>query len=258
VVLPVRRSDGSPAALKLSWLDHESRHEPVALRAWAGRGAVRLLDADLGAGVLLLERLDGGRTLQEVPDHEAATTVLADLLAELAAAPVPDGLPDDLPTVATTARRWAPRVDSQRGRLAALVGIDAVEAALATCDELGDDRTGWRLLHGDLHYANVLAGHRDGAPAWLAIDPKPLLGPPEWESVGPLWNRWSDLTASGDLARAVHRRLELLSERAGLHLGRARRYAQLRAIDELAWSLDRGLPLDPDGKHAALARILTG
>src|SRR5690606_39320812 len=34
---------------------------------------------------------------------------------------------------------------------------------------------GDRLLHWDLHYANVLAGERE---PWLAIDPKPLAGDP--------------------------------------------------------------------------------
>lgn len=39
VVVPVRGEDGRCCALKVSWVDDETRLEPVALRAWAGRVA---------------------------------------------------------------------------------------------------------------------------------------------------------------------------------------------------------------------------
>lgn len=57
LVLPVRRADGTPAVLKVQPVDDETRGEPDALRAWAGRGAVRLLEHDPGTGTMLLERL---------------------------------------------------------------------------------------------------------------------------------------------------------------------------------------------------------
>ncbi|MFD1148638.1 aminoglycoside phosphotransferase family protein, partial [Saccharothrix hoggarensis] len=71
VVLPVRRADGHPAVLKLTWLDDETRQEPLALAAWRGEGVVRLLDHDDEHGALLLERLDHTRTLLDVPVEEA-------------------------------------------------------------------------------------------------------------------------------------------------------------------------------------------
>ncbi|MFE2599778.1 aminoglycoside phosphotransferase family protein [Streptomyces sp. NPDC059396] len=57
LVLPVGCADGTAAVLKLQQLDDESAGEPVALRAWGGDGAVRLLRYDEGTGTLLLERL---------------------------------------------------------------------------------------------------------------------------------------------------------------------------------------------------------
>lgn len=62
LVVPVRR-DGERCALKLSWRAGVATGEAAALAAWAGRGAVRLLDSDDTGDVLLLERLDAGRTL---------------------------------------------------------------------------------------------------------------------------------------------------------------------------------------------------
>lgn len=92
LVLPVRRADGSRAVLKLQRVDEETAGEPLALRAWNGRGAVRLLDHDPATGSMLLERLDPARSLLAVPDDRAATLVLADLLAELTAHQAPPGL----------------------------------------------------------------------------------------------------------------------------------------------------------------------
>jgi streptomycin 6-kinase len=48
LVLPVRRRDGSPAALKLTWPHAEAEHEHLALQHWAGHGVVRLLAANPG------------------------------------------------------------------------------------------------------------------------------------------------------------------------------------------------------------------
>src|SRR5262249_29156178 len=45
LVVPVRTPDGTPAVLKISWLDPESAPEPAALAAWAGHGAVRGYEA---------------------------------------------------------------------------------------------------------------------------------------------------------------------------------------------------------------------
>ena len=70
LVIPVVREEG-PAALKLTWPHDEGRSEHLALRLWDGRGAVRLLAADPGDFVLLLERLDSSRELTGVPILEA-------------------------------------------------------------------------------------------------------------------------------------------------------------------------------------------
>lgn len=92
VVLPVvRTADGARAALKLQDVDEETAGEPVALRAWGGAGAVRLLDHDPATGTLLLERLDETRPLSRVPDVLAATEVIAGLLARLTSVPAPEG-----------------------------------------------------------------------------------------------------------------------------------------------------------------------
>ena len=78
VVLPVRRADGHPAVLKLTWTDHETQHEPLALKLYDGNGAVQLLDHDEELGALLLERLDQ-HSLDDEP-IDLAVGVIGELL----------------------------------------------------------------------------------------------------------------------------------------------------------------------------------
>src|SRR5674476_841664 len=82
LVLPVRRRDDSAAVLKLTWPHPDARHEHLALQHWGGRGAVRLLAANPASWSMLLERLDSGRDLHDVPIDEACT-VIGTLLQQL-------------------------------------------------------------------------------------------------------------------------------------------------------------------------------
>src|SRR5690606_16610553 len=98
-----------------------------------------------------------------------------------------------------------------------------------------DTATDGVLVHGDLHYANVLAGSR--AP-WLAIDPKPLSGDPHHE-VGPLlWNRWDEVTTSGDVRWAVRRRVDAVVATAGLNPDRTRDWVVVRAMVNVLWAAE--------------------
>ena len=65
------------------------------------------------------------------------------------------------------------------------------------------------LIHGDLHYENVLAADRE---PWLVIDPKPMSGDPHYEIAPMLWDRWDEL--AGYVREGVRRRFHTLSEAA--------------------------------------------
>ncbi|WP_017597694.1 aminoglycoside phosphotransferase family protein, partial [Nocardiopsis lucentensis] len=195
LALPVRRADGSPAVLKVQPVDGETAGEPVALRAWAGDGAVRLLDHDPDTGAMLLEALDPSRSLLGVEATEALT-VIGTLLSRLNAHPAPAGLPGLGPVTLDLAER--------ADRLAA-VGVGGAPDRLANLASRAREMAaepGDRLLHWDLHYGNVLAP-RPGSDrgAWLAIDPKPLAGDPGFELMPALRERWEEAVATGDVHR---------------------------------------------------------
>lgn len=219
VAIPVRAPEGA-AVLKVGWPHLEALTEHLALRHWAGRGAVRLLRADPHRSALLLERLDPTQDLTTVPVDEACG-VLGDLLARLT-----------VPAVARTPTLTA-YVERQVGK-AAPPGVPRrfVDRARHLAVELSDHPlVDARLLHTDLHYANVLRG-RD--QEWLAIDPKPMAGDPAFEVAPALWNRADDLGTGSTFRWSVRRRLEIICERAGIDEERARGWTVVREVDNAA------------------------
>ncbi|MFT7840775.1 aminoglycoside phosphotransferase family protein [Saccharothrix sp. BKS2] len=214
VVLPVRRADGEPAALKLTWLDEETRQEPLALRAWDGDGVVRLLDHDDERGALLLERLDHTRDLEREPLADALA-VTGGLLRRLRLPAGPEfrrHSPSDL--VAENAALGGP--------------VPAAFAARAT--ELGRElaaTAGDTLVNEDLHFQNVLRGERE---PWLMIDPKPLAGDREFGVIPLLWNRFGE--------DDVRERFAALCDLGELDDERARAWTFYRAVDNWLWSAE--------------------
>ncbi|MEV5434996.1 aminoglycoside phosphotransferase family protein [Streptomyces sp. NPDC052682] len=241
LVLPVvRRADGTPAVLKLQLLDAESEGEPVALRVWDGDGAVRLLDHDEATGTMLLERLDPARMLRHLPDARAAALVIAGLLAHLTSVPAPPGL-RRLGDLARAMLERTPRAlervpDPGTRRLLA----DCAAAVREVAGTPGD-----RLLHGDLHYDNVLAADR--AP-WLAIDPKPLAGDPGFELLPALYNRFDP--------DGISPRFDAMTGVLGLDRARARAWTLGRVLQNCLWEIEGGRPLEAE--HLQIARRLLG
>ncbi|MFE6868075.1 aminoglycoside phosphotransferase family protein [Kitasatospora sp. NPDC057692] len=252
LVLPVRRADGTGAVLKLQPVDEETAGEPLALRAWDGRGAARLLDHDPATGAMLLERLDPARSLLALPDDLAATAVLADLLGELTQHQAPSGLR----TLADIADAMLAEVPQARGAVTGEADRRLLADLAAAVREVRPE-PGDRLLHGDLHFGNVLAPAAPGARApWLAIDPKPLAGDPGFELLPALQNRWSDLAATGDLPRALRRRFDLMTDRLALDRDRAVRWTLGRVLQNVLWGVaDGAVAIDESQRVIALALL---
>ncbi len=229
LVVPVRTADGVGAALKVSWPHDEAVAEAAALRCWAGTGAVRLLAANAPDWTMLLERLDATRSLEEMSDPDRAVELAASLLPRLHVV-----APPEIPTVRALTERWIDELAAEWEGFGRPMDRRLLDQALATCRGLGsEDRTA--VLHGDFHYANVLAGERE---PWLAIDPKPLAGDPAFDVAPLLRNRWDDLTRTGDLVGAIRRRFDQIVEVSGLDRERARAWVVARAVDNILWATD--------------------
>jgi streptomycin 6-kinase len=208
LVLRVMREDGSPAALKIAWPHREATHEAAALRAWAGDGAVRLLQHDAERWALLMERAEPGTPLKELPE-DRALDAMVELLPRLWK---PAGAP--FTTLEDEATWWAeylPRVWR--------VAVDAFErrlldAALEALDTLPATQGPQVLIHQDLHADNVLRSTRQ---PWLAI---------------------AAIVRGDELGRGperVRHRLDRLTADLGLDRERARLWA---FVQTLAWGVD--------------------
>jgi streptomycin 6-kinase len=249
LIVPVRTADGTPAILKLQPVDDETLGEPVALRAWNGDGAVRMLDHDKPSGTMLLERLSP-RTLATIPDDLQALEILSQLMVKLCAVPAPYGL-RRLADIAAEMLERVPRALSRvtdpadRRLFAACAGV--------TQDLL--DEPGDRLLHFDLHFLNVLASPAEDGK-WLAIDPKPMIGDPGVELIAALHNRWDDVTATGDVPRAVRRRFDLMTGIAGLDRQRAAGWTLACVLQNALWDIEHDTTSWHTEQNKAIARTL--
>jgi len=244
LVLPVRTAAGERAALKLGWPHPEAEHEHLALRAWAGDGAVRLLRADPHRSALLLERAEPGHDLHHL-DVVEACEVIAGLYGRLHREPIPQ-----LRRLSGEAARWAEELTQLRGTaLAPRRFVD--QAAALAADFASDPATDGVLLHADLHFGNVLAADRE---PWLVIDPKPLAGDPAFEVAPVLWNRWEEAVAGGDVRGALLERLYVLVDAAGLDEDRVRDWVTVR---EMVNVLDEARQAEPDRDRVTRCTTIT-
>ncbi len=230
LVVAVSRGE-ERAVLKLCSPDHDQDTEVAALRAWAGHGAVALLEVSAGPRALLLERLDGSRTLADLDLFPAAE--LAGALIRRLAVPAPAGLG----TLGALVADFAATARSRNAALGDPVPRARIDAAIGLAADLTPG-IGNALMHGDLHYGNVLAGRRE---PWLAIDPRPVAGDPEFAVPELMWTRADD--APDDAT--IRRLLMTVVTAGGLAADRALGWVRVRVVDYWLWGLANGLTIDP-------------
>jgi streptomycin 6-kinase len=220
VIVPVRRRAEETAVLKVSFPHPGNVHEPDALVAWGGHGAVLLHERDDERFAMLLERVQTS-TLAEIEDGDEVVTVAGRLNRRLAI-PAPPGLP----RLREQADAWEEQLRKDAGELAHTLSRDVLDAAMATVRELGRVQPD-TLIHGDLHARNIL---RAGREPWLAVDPKGCAGDPAYDGGTLLKSRALTLLEADDLGKAVDRVLDVFAEAAELDRERVRRWAQFHAI----------------------------
>jgi streptomycin 6-kinase len=219
-VAPAGCGSCTELVLKVGWAHDDGRDEAAGLRAWDGRGAVRVVadHADGQTSALLLERAVPGTPLSVLPGPEQDEVVVG-LLRRLWITPA-DGHP--FRPLSALCDDWAASAEP------ALTHLDPglVRAGLDLFRTLPRDDTPQVLLPTDLHAENVLAARRE---PWLVIDPKPYLGDPAYDVLQHLLNDPARLTAD---PRGFARRMAGL---AGLDGDRVQAWLFARCVVEAAW-----------------------
>ena len=198
---------GDDAVVKVRWEeDEDSNEEAEALRLWNGNGAVRLLDEDPSERALLLERALPGTDLSVLPEDEALAIAI-DVARRLWVA-------------ADTPFRWlGDHISPWLDRAERVGGPDHELVPLARELYASLDVGRSVLVHGDFHHHNILQSAR----GHLSIDPKPMLGEPEYDIPSFLWN-----PLGSEFRLDVAERRIAAFEAAGLDGNRIRKWAVIR------------------------------
>jgi streptomycin 6-kinase len=213
----------------LSPTETEEQPGALALRAFDGCGAVRLLRHDGGAHLLEYAAGDELVTLVERGQDEAATRIIAQVIQKLHSVPQ-DRSHDGLFLL----QRWfralfdKAAADSEAG--IASVFVRAAHLARRLLAEPRDVR----VLHGDIHHYNI----RQSTRGWLAFDPKGLVGERTYDCANTLCN-----PVMSALVHNEHRLLTnaaILADALALDLSRVLEFTYAYACLSASWSLESG------------------
>ncbi|MFC8794660.1 aminoglycoside phosphotransferase family protein [Streptomyces cinereoruber] len=235
LVVLVRRSDGSPAALKVAPPFARPDREREALAHWNGWGAVRLIEG-VGEEGLLLERLQPEVSLRSLPEAKALLEAAGTVRKLWVEPPADHGFE----SVSERTARQAEPMDHYRADAAA-GGLTA--AALAAREELVAGEAETVLLHGNFRQGKVLAGDR--AP-WLAVGPEPLVGERAYDLARLVRDRVEDLVAASAGASAARRRMNKLADSLDVDRERLRGWALFRAVESGTRALTAGRRQDAE------------
>jgi streptomycin 6-kinase len=206
--------------------DDEANYEADALALWNGDGAVRLLRSDPARRALLIHRARPGTDLSALPEDEANAAAVA--VARRLWRPAKRG--DPFLSIGERAARDLEHLDDTHSLVPVARSLFATMSFAETT-----------LLHGDYHHYNVL---RSGN-GYLAIDPKPLVGEPEFDVPPFLWNPHGELPSLG----RTERRIAAFAA-AGLDPKRIREWAIVRGVC-------LGLPLSADETEETSPQLRT-
>ncbi len=152
--------------LKISRSSKALAEEQKALTYFDGNGCVRLLDYDLKQAALLLEWIEPGTQLKSLffDNQEQAVTIAASVIKQLHQQPLSEKT-HSFKTIGD----WLKLLENFKS-------ISIPQHLLIQAHELAQKllktQSQVYVLHGDLHYENILQNNG----SWIAIDPQGIVG----------------------------------------------------------------------------------
>lgn len=202
-------------------------NEVDALSQMQGDGIVKLIEYDRKQGILLLEECRPGNTLATVDNDSDATYIAADIIKKIQK-PASDEI--KFPTTYD----WFSRLDDEIN-LPSVFSNKYLDKARSIASEL-HSRPGMQvLLHGDLHHFNIVSAERQ---LWLAIDPKAVIGPAEYECGAFLRNPVPQIAASLNLNQILANRIDIFAETLGFDRRIILGWGYAQAILACVWCIN--------------------
>jgi streptomycin 6-kinase len=235
--------DGQAVVLKV-FTSQEERRAGRVLEAFDGAGMVRLIEHVPDA--VLMERVDPATPLSTLcrVDDQNATAILADVIRRLSPVSQTEGIP--------AVHDWAGAFDRYLCDGDERIPRDLVESARCVYLDLCGTQRGVRLLHGDLHYDNVLY---DSTRGWVAVDPKGVVGELAFE-VGAALRNPIEVPELFTDPRVIDARVRRFSSELNLDRSRVVAWAFAQAVLAVVWMVEDGEPLAPEHPWLTLARTL--
>jgi streptomycin 6-kinase len=200
VVIRCRTTAGRGAVLKISPNRTRILDEAAALRRWTTNHVPAVLALDEDAGALLIEAVQPGTALDQLPGYPRLEGV-ASLIRSLHAAGAPD------PSYRPVADHIAYLYESgkknyeRRPDLMRVVPPQLYERGRRLAMRLAEDATASVLLHGDLTPVNILDGGNERG--LVAIDPAPCLGEPAFDAIDVVLWRTEDVATIASRAEQL-------------------------------------------------------
>jgi len=233
LLLPVRKN-AEPLMLKIVDLHDDEALAWQILKIYNGQGAVFLVD--VSGPAQLLERIIPDEAVPDLESmvvsgkEEQALDILCQSIINLQET-VREG-PSFKP-VNSFHSRTLEMQKHMESRVFPKETQTIFESALS-CSLKLDKGHSQKLLHGDLHHFNLLNSKTRG---WLAIDPKGIYGPREYDFAIPLCNPYphTDLVACPKRMKRLTRRIE---KDYGFCADLILEFTWIHALQVAAWSRD--------------------
>ena len=234
-----------PVVLKVQKEFSDEWRAGEVLRAFGGIGTVRVFEHSPGA--TLLECLSPATPLSDLcrrSEDEHATAILAEVMRNLSLAGIPNGAP--------SAEQWGGSFDRFITSGSAAIPRALVQRASQVYLELCQSQSEPRLLHGDLHYDNVLF---DATRGWIAVDPKGVVGEVAFEAGAAIRNPTGMPELFTD-PPTIDSRIQRFARGLDADRGRVAGWAFAQAVLAAIWLFEDGESVGPEHPWLELARAL--
>jgi streptomycin 6-kinase len=223
-----------PVVLKIGCDAQSILYEKEALNYFDGDGSVRLIDYDATHHALLLQQAIPGTTLTSLTKTHVddAIDCYISVMKKLHTKPLPKN------HTYRHISEWLTAIDKLIPNHPCPSHL--LEKAIILKNRLVATMTREVFLHGDLHPDNLLK-HGD---QWLAIDPKGIIGEPEFEIAAFDFMFIAELASKTDAKTLIESNITLLAQKADLNAQRLKDWVFVRLILMAAWHVeDNGDPL---------------
>lgn len=211
-------------------------HEIEALKFFNDGGhncCVKLLDYDKNLNGLLLEYVSPGISLKSMfpKEDSKAAEIAAEIIKKLHAKPL-----SNRPEKFKTVNQWLNLLSAHKSNK---IPVRLLQQAIKLSNELLNSQNKEAplyLLHGDLHHENILLGER----GWIAIDPKGVIGPLEYELGRFIMNPIPDLLQQADATKIIENRIDKFCAIFGLERQRLIDWTFVQAVLSACWAEQGG------------------